>query len=637
MKMTKKVLILILVMALTVLQVPTVAFSTGDGTVDNLTVLQPENTEDHNSLIVKWDEYPAAETYTISYERKSGGVSDPETADNVAWSADGYTLTGLAECSRYDITVTPDVDEGEPAYALGVTRCSDPAFDLIPTDSFSGSTTPSRYYSFPGADLNSSDTFSIVYELEDEIMIGENSVFRWYMQTGFNSTDAGDHVKSFRLFDLTEGEEIELDYGEADFGSGTASWPAVTDVTDGTFSVTNQIISGDFEVSKLDAGGKTWIRFAVNIDGYLEEEHVYSLEIDPSFHTGGNNPSRLNKVYMYQLETTVNSPGGTEDETAPVFPADFTIDAYKDDASGATVMWSDATDNIGVVLYKLYSEDGTLIASITDGSNSYSLTGLVAGTTNTYYIKAYDAAGNESEASITISFDIESLQEYPESTEPFIVKVSNVTSGDKDVSVDTEFIIISAEPIELNADITEGRAIKLLEKGTTEKPADYTLSSDGKVLTVIPAADLKPGTEYTLSVTDMVKNVSVTLAALPSEVTFSTRVFSGVSATATAEGDGMDISLSLTNDTNKNKNVVIKYVVRRGKGARPEAGGTIVAYGESQNEVPASIGTNISIPVSDITKDAYGEAITGKTYADVYLTNNNGQLLSEPIHLTVTE
>jgi hypothetical protein len=58
------------------------------------------------------------------------------------------------------------------------------------------------------------------------LWISVNSRFFWYLQAGFNNTNARDHVDSFRLFNLTDNEEIDLDYGTTNFGLGTASWTA---------------------------------------------------------------------------------------------------------------------------------------------------------------------------------------------------------------------------------------------------------------------------------------------------------------------------------------------------------------------------------------------------------------------------
>ncbi len=60
--------------------------------------------------------------------------------------------------------------------------------------------------------------------------------------------------------------------------------------------------------------------------------------------------------------------------------------------------WTASTDNVAVVSYDVY-KDGTLLGNTTN--TTYSVTGLSAGTTYGFYVKAKDAAGNISDASAT--------------------------------------------------------------------------------------------------------------------------------------------------------------------------------------------------------------------------------------------
>ncbi|OFX68035.1 MAG: hypothetical protein A2X14_08430 [Bacteroidetes bacterium GWD2_33_33] len=65
-----------------------------------------------------------------------------------------------------------------------------------------------------------------------------------------------------------------------------------------------------------------------------------------------------------------------------------------------TLSWTASTDNVAVTGYDIY-QNGTLKGSST--STSYSVTGLTAGTTYSYTVKAKDAAGNVSAASTALS------------------------------------------------------------------------------------------------------------------------------------------------------------------------------------------------------------------------------------------
>lgn len=88
---------------------------------------------------------------------------------------------------------------------------------------------------------------------------------------------------------------------------------------------------------------------------------------------------------------TVNLQTGTVDATAPTAPTSLT-------ASGTTqtttnLSWSASTDNVGVTGYEVY-QDGNLKTTVT--TTTYAVTGLTAGTSYAFSVKAKDAAGNAS-------------------------------------------------------------------------------------------------------------------------------------------------------------------------------------------------------------------------------------------------
>ncbi|WP_081756939.1 fibronectin type III domain-containing protein, partial [Gorillibacterium massiliense] len=88
----------------------------------------------------------------------------------------------------------------------------------------------------------------------------------------------------------------------------------------------------------------------------------------------------------------------SNDTTPPTTPANLvgTSPTY----STVALSWSPSTDNVGVTGYNVY-EDGTLVA-ISPSAN-YTVTGLKANTTYTFFVKAIDAAGNQSSASNSVS------------------------------------------------------------------------------------------------------------------------------------------------------------------------------------------------------------------------------------------
>ena len=59
--------------------------------------------------------------------------------------------------------------------------------------------------------------------------------------------------------------------------------------------------------------------------------------------------------------------------------------------------WTQSTDNVGVTGYEVY-KDGVLEATL-GNVLSYRVNGLTSGTTYSFKIKAFDAAGNRSDFS----------------------------------------------------------------------------------------------------------------------------------------------------------------------------------------------------------------------------------------------
>jgi len=85
------------------------------------------------------------------------------------------------------------------------------------------------------------------------------------------------------------------------------------------------------------------------------------------------------------------------DMTPPSTPTNLAASAVTQ--SGVTLVWTASNDNVGVTGYDVY-RGSTYVAS--PSGNSYVLTGLSCGTTYTFYIDAFDAAGNISpQASFT--------------------------------------------------------------------------------------------------------------------------------------------------------------------------------------------------------------------------------------------
>lgn len=85
----------------------------------------------------------------------------------------------------------------------------------------------------------------------------------------------------------------------------------------------------------------------------------------------------------------------TTDLTAPTAPGTPTVSNLA--ATSLTLTWAASTDNVGVAGYRVYNSANALLATVS--ATTANITGLAPSTAYTFYVKAFDAAGNVSNAS----------------------------------------------------------------------------------------------------------------------------------------------------------------------------------------------------------------------------------------------
>ncbi|MBC1501324.1 chitinase [Listeria weihenstephanensis] len=107
--------------------------------------------------------------------------------------------------------------------------------------------------------------------------------------------------------------------------------------------------------------------------------------------------TELGKQVIFGGGAVVPDPSDTVAPTAPTNLA--TVAANVTDVA-VPLSWTAATDNVGVAGYKVY-RNGTEVATVS--GTTYTDTGLTASTAYSYTVKAYDAAGNVSPTSATLS------------------------------------------------------------------------------------------------------------------------------------------------------------------------------------------------------------------------------------------
>ncbi len=119
-----------------------------------------------------------------------------------------------------------------------------------------------------------------------------------------------------------------------------------------------------------------------------------------------------------------STPPASTDTAAPSVPTGVT--ATVQSSSAITVVWSPATDNVGVAGYRVY-RNGTQIGTSTVAS--YGVTGLTAATSYSFTVAAYDAAGNVSAQSTSATATTQSAADTIAPTTPGSVAAAVVSQS----------------------------------------------------------------------------------------------------------------------------------------------------------------------------------------------------------------
>ena len=171
----------------------------------------------------------------------------------------------------------------------------------------------------------------------------------------------------------------------------TSTWSHIAGVYDGsklTFYVNGQAVSsssvsGSLPVSSgaFSIGGDSvWGEW---FSGQIDELRVYDRALSGS-----------------EISTDMQTPVGgatppppppPADTTAPTAPANLAVSGSSQ--TSVSLGWSASTDDVGVAGYGVY-RDGSTVASTS--SLSATVSGLACGTTYSFAVDAYDAAGNRS-------------------------------------------------------------------------------------------------------------------------------------------------------------------------------------------------------------------------------------------------
>ncbi len=134
-------------------------------------------------------------------------------------------------------------------------------------------------------------------------------------------------------------------------------------------------------------------------EGNITPQQVWDRIVDNTDDIDSQNPSYLGKLGSGRINAFASLGGSVVVDTeAPTTPSGLASSNVTENS--VVLNWNAATDNIGVTGYDIYRNGSYLTTS---SNTSSTVTGLSSSTTYSFYVKAKDAAGNESGASNTIN------------------------------------------------------------------------------------------------------------------------------------------------------------------------------------------------------------------------------------------
>ena len=150
-------------------------------------------------------------------------------------------------------------------------------------------------------------------------------------------------------------------------------------------------------------------------DTGLTEDTEYTYEVR-AFDAAGNQSEASNEVFA---RTSVSV-----DDEAPTIPLNLKVENVTTDT--VSLSWGASTDNIGVAGYRVY-RDKQLVQEVQ--GEQFTDTGLTEDTEYTYEVRAFDAAGNQSEASNRINVRTKEIVDHKPPTTPMNVRATVVTEN----------------------------------------------------------------------------------------------------------------------------------------------------------------------------------------------------------------
>jgi fibronectin type 3 domain-containing protein len=171
---------------------------------------------------------------------------------------------------------------------------------------------------------------------------------------------------------------------------------------------------------------------ALNTTYFVDVTPLVTGNGDVTIRASGNSSdgaryySRNGNTSAQAPELDVTCAAATPDTQPPTKPGTPTLNAVT--SSTVTMSWAASTDNVGVTGYRIF-RDGVKVGETGGSVTTYQDTGLAAGTTYGYTLKAVDAAGNASAESGQLNATTSGTGDITPPSTPGTPKVTGVGSS----------------------------------------------------------------------------------------------------------------------------------------------------------------------------------------------------------------
>ena len=170
-------------------------------------------------------------------------------------------------------------------------------------------------------------------------------------------------------------------------------------VTGGSYTLEIAYVNGDSSArsAQISINGGSSTTYSFSPTGSWSSLGTYTLPSSVSLRAGANSVTFSNSSGWAPDIDDITLTLSSSDTTPPTAP---TLTAGAVTSTSVALSWSGATDNVGVTGYNVY-RGSSMIATVT--GTTYTDTSLSPSTQYSYTVKAFDAAGNLSPASNTVS------------------------------------------------------------------------------------------------------------------------------------------------------------------------------------------------------------------------------------------